>query len=192
MKILAPPRLRSGLTGYGYAAAIAGGVLALSTLSAPAQAQSSDSSTISGVAGAEVIEPSRLMRLRDLRFGAFAQPTAASSLTIAPNGTATAVGQIASTMTIQQPVSGRGQAIFRIDGTPNRAVVVQIPNRITISNGSATMQVNAITSNLPANGRPRMDPSGVFYLNIGGTLNVAANQAPGHYTGNFTVTVIFQ
>lgn len=157
-----------------------------------AHAEPGDSHSEAGSAAAEVIDPARLYRLQDLRFGAFAQPTAAATLTIAPNGAATATGEVATTMTMAQPATGRGQATFRIDGTARRAVVVLLPNNITISNGAATMQVGNITSNMPNNGRPRLNSDGVYYLNIGGTLNVNAMQAPGTYSGDFTVRVIFQ
>ena len=156
-----------------------------------AQAQSTASVTNTGTSLAEVIEPSRLMKLADLRFGAFVRPSVASRLTIATNGTATGTNDIATSMNIAQPSTGRGQAIFRIDGTPNRFVIVHIPNNLTISNGSATMQVSNFTSNLPGNQTPRLDTSGVFVLNLGGRLNVNANQAPGNYTGTLTITVLF-
>ncbi|MFL0354955.1 DUF4402 domain-containing protein [Erythrobacter sp. GH1-10] len=168
------------------------GLIASAAIPGAALAAPGDSSSTSGAAAAEIIEPSRLMKLRELRFGAFAQPTAVSTLTVAPDGTATGTGEVATTTNMTQPPSGRGQAIFRIDGTANRAVVVLLPNTITISNGTATMKVDTITDNLPNNGRPRLDANGVYYLHIGGTLNVDAWQAPGSYTGDFTVSVIFQ
>lgn len=160
--------------------------------STTALAAPGDSSSTAGASRAEVIEPSRLMKLRDLRFGRFAQPVAVSTLTVAPNGNATGTGEIATTMNMTQPAAGRGQAVFRVDGSPNRAVVVLIPNSITISNGAASMKVDRITDNRPSNGKPRMDANGVYYVNIGGTLNVGSRQMPGKYTGDFTVTVVFQ
>lgn len=165
--------------------------LALALAPASVCAQPGNSSTASGTAQAEVPELGRLAHLRDLRFGAFMQPTAAGTLVVAPDGTATGTGQIAAGMTIPQPPEGRGPALFRLDGTANRAFVANLPNRITISNGSATMQVRNITTNM-RNGSNRFDASGIFMLYVGGTLQVAANQAPGEYSGDFQVTVIFQ
>jgi hypothetical protein len=168
------------------------GLIAAATLSGPVLAAPGDSSSTAGAVGAEVIEPSRLMKLRDLRFGRFVQPVAVSTLTVAPNGNASGTGEIATTMNMTQPASGRGEGVFRVDGSPNRAIVVLLPNTITISNGVETMKIDSITDNRPRNGKPRMDTNGVYYLNIGGTLNVNARQMPGKYTGDFTVTVIFQ
>lgn len=168
------------------------GLVATAAMPGAALAAPGDSAGATGAAGAEIIEPSRLMKLQDLRFGAFAQPTAVSALTVAIDGSATGTGEIATTMNMVQSPSGRGQAIFRVDGSANRAVVVLLPNTITISNGTATMKVDTITSNLPNSGRPRLDANGVYYINIGGRLNVDALQMPGSYTGDFTVTVIFQ
>lgn len=176
---------------FGFTSVLAG-LIAAAASSGTALAAPGDSSSDPGVARAEVIEPSRLMKLRDLRFGRFAQPVAVSTLTVDPNGNATGTGEIATTMNMTQPAAGRGQAVFRVDGSPNRAIVVLLPNTITISNGTQTMKVDSITDNRPANGKPRMDSNGVYYLNMGGRLNVGSRQMPGKYTGDFTVTVIFQ
>lgn len=167
-------------------------LIAAAAMPGAALAAPGDSSSATGVVGAEVLEPSRLMKLRDLRFGRFAQPTAVSTLTVRSDGSTVGTGEIATTMNMTQPATGRGQAVFRVDGSANRAIVVLIPNTITISNGTQTMKIDSITDNRPNNGKPRLDADGVYYINMGGTLNVDARQMPGRYTGDFTVTVIFQ
>ena len=174
------------------AIALTAALLAPAWLCVPALAEPGDSHTMTGLAQVELVEPGRLMRLANLRFGAFGQPATAATLTIAPDGTATGTGDVAASMNaMPQPPDGRGPAIFRLDGTNNRAFVALIPNRITISNGSATMQVTNITTNM-RNGSNRFDATGRFDLHIGGRLNIAANQAGGDYAGDFRITVIFQ
>jgi hypothetical protein len=165
--------------------------LALAMGPLPLCAQPGNSVTFTGTVQAELVNPGRLALLEDLRFGAFMQPAAPATLTVAPDGSASGTGEIATTMSIPQPAEGRGPARFRLDGTENRAFVAIIPNRITISNGTATMEVRNITTNM-RNGSNRFDATGQFILAVGGTLRANANQAPGEYAGDFRITVIFQ
>jgi hypothetical protein len=159
-------------------------------LSGSARAQPGNSHTLSGQVQVEVIDPGRMLLVRDLRFGAFMQPTAAATLTIAPNGTATGTGDLVAGMAIPQPPEGRGPALVLLDGTGYRSFTAIVPNRVNIANGTATMQVRNITTNISP-GNNRFDPNGHFELWMGGRLSVAAYQAVGQYTGEFTITVIF-
>ena len=167
------------------------GLGALVLVSGAALAEPGDSASLNGTATAELVNPGRLYKLEDLRFGAFMQPSANATLTITPDGAASGTGDIATGMNIPQPPEGRGPARFRLDGTANRAFVALIPNRITITNGSATMDVRDITTNIRP-GNNRFDGAGRFDLHIGGTLRANAIQAPGQYSGDFQITVIFQ
>ena len=60
---------------------------------------------------------------------------------------------------------------------------ITLPGTATLSNGTATMTLSNFVSNPAAT----MGTSTV--LTVGATLTVAANQAPGNYTGTFSVTV---
>lgn len=165
--------------------------LALVLVPGTAFAAPGDSATFAGTASAELVDPGRLVLLEDLRFGAFLQPLTAGTLTVVPDGTSSGTGGVAPGMDIPQPPEGRGPASFRLDGTENRRFVALIPNRITISNGAATMQIRNITTNLRP-GSNRFNGQSQFILRIGGTLQVAARQAVGEYSGDFEITVIFQ
>lgn len=159
-------------------------------LASTAQAEPGNSHTFTGQVRVEVIDPGRMLLSRDLRFGAFMQPRTAATLTIAPDGTATGTGEVATGMQIPQPPEGRGPALVLLDGTAYRSFTAILPNRINITNGTATMQVRNITSNI-APGTNRFDADGHFDLTMGGRLNIAANQAAGTYSGDFQITVIF-
>lgn len=167
------------------------GLGALVLLSGAAQAEPGNSASFNGTATAELVDPGRLYKLEDLRFGAFMRPAANATLTVAPDGSSSGTGDIATGMNIPQPPEGRGPARFRLNGTANRAFVALIPNRITITNGAATMEVRSITTNIRP-GNNRFNGAGQFDLNIGGTLRANANQAVGQYSGDFEITVIFQ
>lgn len=49
----------------------------------------------------------------------------------------------------------------------------------------------AFTTN-PRNYQVQGQASGAFEVTVGATLDVNANQAPGLYTGNWTITLNFQ
>lgn len=163
--------------------------LAASLLAAQASAEPGDSFQADGTAAAEVIEPSTIRRVADLRFGRFASPGTASTIRIAPDGAFNATGDVASSTGMDQPASGRGPAEFIVEQAGNRGGTVFIPSNITITNGSSNMTVDTITGRLvviSGVGRFR-----IYRLDMGGTLRINGNQAPGSYRGEFDVTVIY-
>lgn len=161
----------------------------LTLVSVGAEAEPGNSATISGSSAAEIVDPGALNRLDDLRFGAFASPATRATMTITPGGTITATGEVATTMNLFTSATGRGPARFRIQGTNNRLFIPFIPNRLTISNGTSTMLVDRLDDNVNPVGR--FDADGRFIYQVGGRLNVGANQEPGNYRGEFQLTVIF-
>jgi hypothetical protein len=155
---------------------------------AGARAAPSNTATFTGVAQATVAQPTRLIPLEDLRFGRFIRPITASTITLAPDGVVTATGDVVNSINMAQPPSGRGPAEYRLVGTAARFFVANIPNRIDISNGATTMRIDNITTNIRP-GRNFFDPTGNFYLFIGGRLRINANQQVGSYSGTYDVTV---
>ncbi|MBI1402876.1 MAG: DUF4402 domain-containing protein [Porphyrobacter sp.] len=169
---------------FGGAAMLAAAVQAV-----PAAAAPGDSFQGSGTATAEVTDPATIRRVSDLRFGRFASPGAASTIRINVDGSFNATGEVASSTGMAQPASGRGPAQFIVEQAGNRGGTVYIPGTIIITNGGANMTVNSITARLVVTsgvGRNR-----IYRLDLGGTLRVNANQAPGAYRGVFDVTVIY-
>lgn len=163
--------------------------LTASLLAAPVSAAPGDSVQESGTAAAEVADPITIRRISDLRFGRFASPGNASTIRVNVDGTFNAVGEVVSSTNMAQPASGRGPAQFTVDQAGNLGGTVFIPNTVIITNGTANMTVNAITGRLVVTsgvGRNR-----VYRLDMGGTLRINGNQAPGAYRGEFDVTVIY-
>lgn len=166
-----------------------GAALAAAVLAAPAAAAPGDNAESSGTAAAEVADPATIRRISDLRFGRFASPGNASTIRINVDGTFNAVGEVVSSTRMAQPASGRGPAQFVVEQAGNRGGTVFIPANISITNGSAAMTVNAITGRLVVTGG--VGRNRVYRLDLGGTLRINANQAPGSYRGEFAVTVIY-
>ena len=164
----------------------------LATMSAVLAPGLANAAQATGSAQALVIEPGSVVPLNALRFGQFMQPAAAGTLTIDINSTVTATGGVAGNQNIIQVGTGRGPGTFLLGGTPNRQTDITLPASITITNGAATMTVNTLTTNTPGTGKLKLDATGSAVLIVGATLNVAANQAVGPYSGTYTITVVFQ
>lgn len=151
------------------------------------RAQASTSSTS---ATATIVAPVSLGLVRDLDFGTIIPGAIQGTVSVNP---ATGVRTPAGGVTLVNSIYGA--ALFNITGTRDRAYTIKFPNKsITIKNASnKTMTVNLFTSDLPGSGNGiyngTYDASGKALFHVGGTLTVAANQAPGAYTGTFNVEV---
>ena len=164
------------------------GLLA-AVLSTGAVAQ--DNGTAEGFARAVVVEPLTITALDELRFGVLVQPLAAGTISVDPDNQITTSGGVTVEATLSTATRSRGAATFILVGEANRRFIIQGKNKITLSNGSATMSVSQVRANTSF-GQGRFDSSGQFLLRVGGRLDVAAAQAPGLYTGTFTIRVVYQ
>lgn len=159
----------------------------------PAQARETGTST----AGTILIQPLSIVKSEDMDFGTII-PSTGGTVVLDPaiNPTCAVTGGVIRSGACQP-------AEFVGAGSVNQRVRVRLPPqaRMTVSNGAgATMQV----TNMDVNGAPDLlvtretvrnfrfrilHPSGIFFFRVGGTLNVAANQAVGTYTGTFNVDI---
>jgi hypothetical protein len=80
------------------------------------------------------------------------------------------------------PTSG----VFTVTGAAGIGFSITLPATATITSGVNTMTVNAFTSTPSGTGTL---VAGTATVNVGATLNVAANQVAGSYTGTYPVTV---
>lgn len=71
-------------------------------------------------------------------------------------------------------------------------VNLRLPNgSITLTNGTGgTMSVSNFVTD--GNNNRRTDANGIISFRVAATLNVAANQADGAYTGTFDITLNLQ
>ena len=129
-----------------------------------------------------------LASIRPLSFGKFVAGSG-GSVTIAPNGARSRSGGV-----ILINSAGAGSAGFNVaqlKGGTNKSVVMSLPanGTVSISSGASSMSlanfINDSGTVLP------LTPAGLI-LNIGATLTVAPNQAPGTYSGTFNLTVNYQ
>ncbi|HEV7233395.1 MAG TPA: DUF4402 domain-containing protein [Sphingorhabdus sp.] len=157
-------------------------------LAAPAHADSE-------VANAEItiVRPLSFVIDDNLDFGNVIRGTTAGTVTVAPNGARTSTGGVTLAAG-----GGHKAASFAGQGSNNQRVDVSLGSNSIIINGpGAPMRVHtfvigstptAVLTTTPRRFRIN-SPSGVFNFPIGATLDVGANQAPGKYTGNWTITL---
>jgi spore coat protein U-like protein len=124
----------------------------------------------------------------DLAFGTIIPGSSTGTVTIVPS---TAARSYSGSVQLVSSISG--PAAFTVSGTPNSSYSVTLPenDRITISNGSDTMEVNSFSISR-SSGSSTLGNDGLASFRVGGKLEVEANQPPGNYTGTFAVTVAYQ
>ncbi len=167
------------MSGYrkGLAGACAG--LALVLIAAPAAAQTSGR----GDASVRVLQSITVAKSADLNFGRVLPATSASTVVVAENGGRTCGANL-------RCFGATTAAGFTVTGTAGETVSVTIANpRVTLTNGSAG-QTMVVTIATGTTSLVLIGGTGTF--RVGGTLNVGANQAPGTYSGQFTVSVNYQ
>lgn len=132
---------------------------------------------------ATIVSAISITKVADLRFGTVApHATLTGTVVMTPAGGRTAGGSA----TLSAVDTG-GAASFTVDGDSTATYVITLPSTaVTISNGANNMTIDTFTSNPSGTG---LLAGGTQNLLVGGTLNVAAAQVAGSYTGTFDVSV---
>ena len=157
-------------------------VLTLSTLCGVATVQAATDNA-QGVA--EVIITLSLENQSDLIFGDIGTSNAPGTVILSPDGSRITTGGTF----INSNVSG-GAAVFDVSGLPNAVYAISLPNSVVLTGASGNSMVVDNFTSLPAN-TGLTDPGGEQNLFVGGTLNVDSNQAVGSYSGQMSVTVVY-
>ncbi|WP_439566860.1 DUF4402 domain-containing protein [Sphingopyxis sp.] len=155
---------------------------------APARAQQ----TAPAEAEAIVLRPLSFFKVNDLDFGDIIPSATAGTVTLAPDGSRSRTGGVT--------LAGDGgePARFAGLGTLNRQVNISLGSNTIWLNGpgvrmrARTFEIGstptAILSTSPTRFRIT-SPLGNYNFPVGATLEVGANQAPGDYSGTFTITL---
>ena len=133
---------------------------------------------------ASILSSLSVLKQSDLDFGTLADTSAGTAVLDPLSGAFTTTGGV----TVLG--SGAHVATFLATGSKNSVVHIRIPTSpitLTRVGGGGTMTVSNWTLDGSANRKVPL--SSTFSFAIGGTLNVAAAQAEGTYTGTFSVTV---
>lgn len=149
--------------------------------------------TTPGSAEITIVRPLSFIIDDNLDFGAVIRGTTAGTVTVAPDGTRTRTGGVTlANGGGQKPASFAGQGAF------NQRVDISIgASSIFLTGPGAPMRVRdfvigstptAVLTTAPLRFTIAA-PTGIFAFPVGATLDVGANQAPGKYTGNWSITL---
>ena len=133
---------------------------------------------------AVLMKPLTLTRVRDMNFG-LVGTTGAGTMTINPfTGAISVTGGVSS-------LGGTIQTARFAGNTPSSAVVnIKVPNNnVTLTRVGGTETLIASNFTLDGQAKRTLAQAGVFQFDVGATINVAAGQAEGLYTGTFNVTI---
>jgi len=151
----------------------------MATLATPAFA-----ADVEADAGAKIIAPLQISNATALYFG-----TIAPSITTADEVVVTPAGAKSCGAELTCLTDDHTAAAFNVSGEADASYTIDLPSNITISNGAGgSMDVNDFTGS--KSGGTLVSGSDNF--TVGGTLEVAANQPTGEYTGTFTVGVEYE
>jgi hypothetical protein len=178
------------LRGMRFACAAAVATLAIS---APARA---DSAVVD--AQVAIVERGEFIKVEDLHFGAVIPSGTAGTVVVTPAGGRTATGGVTLYGNAHHPAEFAG----RKPNNGNAPVRIRVgSNTIQLTGPGAPMTVRLFRGNTnpttaftinPRNYQVNPTTAGAFELRVGATLDVNANQAPGTYTGTWTLTLDFQ
>jgi hypothetical protein len=160
-------------------AASAGSALLLASSAAAAPV----SATKNAGGTATVLKSLSLLKTADLEFGEVVVAGAGTAVINPVSGAITTTGLLT-------PIGAVHPATFTATGSKNSVVNIRLPNAavtLTRVGGGGTMTVSNWT--LDGNSNRKIPLNSAFSFNVGGTLNVAAAQPDGNYTGTFTITV---
>lgn len=133
---------------------------------------------------ATILRPLSVLKQADLDFGELVVSGAGTAVMDPVSGAMTTTGAVTPTGAPGHP------AQFTATGSKNSIVIIQVPNSpatLTRVGGTETMTVSNWTLDGPVN--RKIPVNNAFNFSVGGTLNVAAGQVEGTYTGTFTVRV---
>jgi hypothetical protein len=139
--------------------------------------------------GAKILTAMTITETSAMHFGTMTVPTGATTVILATAGTVT-VGSGATTLLAQAPAST--SAAYDITGDINATYAITIDASTTITNGTPAedMTVNNFVCSY-AGLTSTLDGVGADNFTVGATLNLAAAQPAGTYTGTFDVTVAY-
>ena len=165
----------------------AAGLAAVALAAIPAQA-APVAATTDADGRALVLIPLTLTKIDDLEFGTLVPSSAPGTVSInAATGARTVGGGVTGVAS-----DAGNRAYFGGAGSPSQQVLIAISPPVELTNATGdTIQVLGMTLDGPA--MRTIDPvSRAFFVGVGGTLQIDADQPEGDYNADFSVTAIYQ
>lgn len=135
-----------------------------------------------------VLIPLTLTKIDDLDFGSVVPSAVPGTVTIdASSGARTATGGVTLV-----PSDAGFHAYFGGAGSPSQQVLIALSPPVNLAN-SAGDKIPVVGLTLDGPPMRTIDPvSRAFFVGVGGTLSIAANQPTGTYSADFWVTAVYQ
>ena len=169
--------------------------LAMATCALPAPLRAETENVDAQVA---IVTRGEFFKVEDLHFGVVIPSGLPGVITVAPSGTRTSTGGVTLVGNLHHAAEFAG----RKPAGGNAPVQISVGSATLLLTGpGAPMLVSLFRGNtnpgqvltiLPRNFQVQGQSNGAFELTVGATLAVGGNQAPGTYTGNWTITLDFQ
>jgi hypothetical protein len=143
-------------------------------------------------AAAKIVTPISITETASLHFGTMAISAGTpGTCVLSTQGVRTQTGGV--NLSVQAPAASN--AAYSVSGAVSTTYGITLPSTITVSQGASNMTISSLlarTASAAANGLTgTLSLTGTDNFTVGGTLNVAAGQATGVYTGTFDVTVAY-
>lgn len=155
---------------------------ATTVLAVPAYAAPGNSDEATGAATAEVVAPLTITHDTDavLSFGTFTAGGAGGTVVVTRGGAGSATGEV-------NLLAGSVESSdsFSVEGDADR--------RFSITTTDSTVDFGTFSMDFVTDARANhdLDATGNASFTVGGTLTVGADQEPGVYEGDYTVTVAY-
>ena len=135
-----------------------------------------------------ILRPLSFVRVTDLDFGTVVSSNVAGTVTI--NAT-TGARSIAGGVT-PMPVAPGGRGYFAGAGSPSQQVIIDLTPATVLTN-LAGDTIPVVAMGIEGANTRTIDPTTLtFYVGVGGTILVAANQPDGDYESTFLITADYQ
>ena len=135
-----------------------------------------------------ILVPLQLTKIADLDFGSVIPSPVSGVVSI---NAATGVRTFAGGVTGVASDAG-ARARFGGAGSPNQQVIVTVDAPLELTSGAGD-KVTVLAFTLDGRATRTVDPvTRAFFVGVGGTLQIAADQPEGDYAADFTVTANYQ
>lgn len=143
-------------------------------------------------AAAKIVTPIAITETSSLHFGTLAILAGTpGTCVLSTQGARTQTGGV--NLSVQAPTASN--AAYNVSGAMNTTYGITLPSTITVTSGPSSMTITSIlarTASAGADGLTgTLSAAGTDNFTVGGTLEVAAGQTTGLYTGTFDVTVAY-
>jgi hypothetical protein len=145
-----------------------------------------------------IVQRGEFFKVEDLNFGAVIPSGTAGTVVVSPDGVRTRTGGVTlyginfhpAEFAGRKPAGGNPPVLLSLGSNTIQLTGPGAPMTVRLFRGNTNP--GQVLTSTPNNFQVQGTSAGAFELRIGATLDVNANQAPGTYTGTWSLTLDFQ